>query len=239
MKSRVLILGAGFAGLELATMLSEAFGDDVDVTLIDKSDAFVFGYSKLDVMFGRTTLDAVRLPYRDIAKPGVRFLQETITAIDPEARRVTTDCRCPRRRLPGRRARRRLRLRRHARTRRGRQRVLFGGRRRAGGRVAADVLAGSSRSSASVERRSSVRRRRASARCCCTTICRREACATPARSRSSSRSGTPIPPSPDTSRALVAAFAERDIEFVPNRRVTLPRPGTPCRRARRRQRVAL
>jgi sulfide:quinone oxidoreductase len=31
--------------------------------------------------------------------------------------------------------------------------------------------------------------------------------------------GTPVPPSPDTSRALVAAFAERDIEFVPDRRV--------------------
>ena len=72
-------------------MLSEALGDDVDVTLIDKNDAFVFGYSKLDVMFGRTTLDAVRLAYRDIAKPGVRFLQQTVTAIDPGARRVTTD----------------------------------------------------------------------------------------------------------------------------------------------------
>ena len=72
-------------------MLSEALGDGSSVTLIDKSDAFVFGFSKLDVMFGRTTPDAVRLPYRDIAKPGVRFLQETITAIDPEARRVTTD----------------------------------------------------------------------------------------------------------------------------------------------------
>jgi hypothetical protein len=31
--------------------------------------------------------------------------------------------------------------------------------------------------------------------------------------------GSPVPPSPDTSRALVAAFAERDIKFVPNRRV--------------------
>ena len=72
-------------------MLSEALGDDVELTLIDKADAFVFGYSKLDVMFGRTTLDAVRLPYGDIAKPGVRFLRQTITAIDPEARRVTTE----------------------------------------------------------------------------------------------------------------------------------------------------
>jgi sulfide:quinone oxidoreductase len=91
MKTRIVVLGAGFGGLELATMLSDVLGDDIDVTLIDKNDAFVFGYSKLDVMFGRTTLDAVRLPYGDIAKPGVRFLQETIIAIDPETRRVTTD----------------------------------------------------------------------------------------------------------------------------------------------------
>jgi len=90
-KTRVVVLGAGFGGLELATVLSEALGDDVDVTLIDKNDAFVFGYSKLDVMFGRTTLDAVRLRYRELAKPGVRFLQETITAIEPDTRRVTTD----------------------------------------------------------------------------------------------------------------------------------------------------
>jgi sulfide:quinone oxidoreductase len=91
MQTRVLVLGAGFGGLELATTLSEALGDDVAVTLIDRNDAFVFGYSKLDVMFGRTTPEAVRLPYGDIAKPGVQFLQETITAIDPDARRVTTD----------------------------------------------------------------------------------------------------------------------------------------------------
>jgi sulfide:quinone oxidoreductase len=88
---RVVILGAGFAGLELATMLSSAGQRDLDVVLIDEADAFVFGYSKLDVMFGRTTLDAVRLPYRAFAKPGVRLLRETVTAIDPETRRVTTD----------------------------------------------------------------------------------------------------------------------------------------------------
>jgi sulfide:quinone oxidoreductase len=91
MTKRVVILGAGFGGLELSTMLSEAFGDEVAVTLIDKNDSFVFGFSKLDVMFGRTTPNAVRMNYRDIAKPGVRFLRETVTAIDPEARRVTTD----------------------------------------------------------------------------------------------------------------------------------------------------
>ena len=91
MQRRVVILGAGFGGLELATTLSDALGDSVAVTLIDRNDAFVFGYAKLDVMFGRSTPEAVRLHYRQIAKPGVRFVQETITAIDPEALRVTTD----------------------------------------------------------------------------------------------------------------------------------------------------
>lgn len=91
MGSRVVILGAGFGGLELSTMLSEALGSDTDVTLIDKNDAFVFGFSKLDVMFARAQPDAVRLAYSEIAKPGVRVLRETITAIDPEARLVTTD----------------------------------------------------------------------------------------------------------------------------------------------------
>jgi sulfide:quinone oxidoreductase len=91
MATRVLVLGAGFGGLELATVLSEELGDGVEVTLIDRNDSFVFGYSKLDVLFGRATLDEVRLPYSEVVKPGVRMLRETITAIDPEARRVTTD----------------------------------------------------------------------------------------------------------------------------------------------------
>ena len=91
MPPRVLILGAGFGGLELSTLLSEALGDDAGVTLIDGGDAFVFGYSKLDLLFGRTTPEAVRLPYGEITKPGVRFLRETVVAIDPAQRRVTTD----------------------------------------------------------------------------------------------------------------------------------------------------
>ena len=89
--SGIVVLGAGFGGLELATVLSDELGEEAAVTLIDASDSFVFGYAKLDVMFGRTVPDAVRLPYSSFAKPGVRFVRETITAIDPDARRVTTD----------------------------------------------------------------------------------------------------------------------------------------------------
>jgi sulfide:quinone oxidoreductase len=91
MKLRVVVLGAGFGGLELTTILSEALPDRLDLSLIDKNDSFVFGFSKLDVMFGRSTSDAVRIAYRAIVKPGVHFCQETVTLIDPNARRVTTD----------------------------------------------------------------------------------------------------------------------------------------------------
>jgi sulfide:quinone oxidoreductase len=55
-KPRIVVLGAGFGGLELTTLLSEAMGDSIDVTLIDQSDSFVFGFSKLDVMFGLKTI---------------------------------------------------------------------------------------------------------------------------------------------------------------------------------------
>ena len=88
---RVVVLGAGFGGLELTTRLSEAFGNDVDVVLIDQSDDFVFGFSKLDVMFGRSLPEQVRHPYRDFVKPGVQFVQSTIRAIDPDTKRVETD----------------------------------------------------------------------------------------------------------------------------------------------------
>jgi sulfide:quinone oxidoreductase len=91
MPTRVVVLGAGFGGLELTTILSQEFGPNIDVVLIDKSDAFIFGFSKLDVMFGRQVPGEVRHPYKDFLKPGVRFVQATVRSIDPAARRTVTD----------------------------------------------------------------------------------------------------------------------------------------------------
>lgn len=91
MRRHVLILGAGFAGLELATRLSETVSDAVHVTLLDRNDSFYFGFSKLDVLLGRQSPEAVKLPYREIAKRGVDFRQEAVVEIDPVARRVATN----------------------------------------------------------------------------------------------------------------------------------------------------
>jgi sulfide:quinone oxidoreductase len=88
---RIVVLGAGFGGLELTAVLSETFGDELDLVLIDQADGFVFGFSKLDVMFGRARPDDVLHRYTNLVKPGVRFVQSTIRSLDPTARRVTTD----------------------------------------------------------------------------------------------------------------------------------------------------
>lgn len=86
-----MILGAGFAGLELAARLSESLADAVSVTLIDQHDSFHFGFSKLDVLLGRRTASDVRMHYRDVDKEGVEFRHERVTAMDPETRRVGTN----------------------------------------------------------------------------------------------------------------------------------------------------
>lgn len=217
MRTHVVVLGAGFGGLELATLLSEELRDDVDVTLIDRNDAFVFGYSKLDVMFGRTTPGAIHLPYRDIAKPGVRFLQQTIIAIEPEARLVTTEDGVHEADFlvialgadydldatPG--------------LTDANEFYSVAGAERLG-----EMLPGFSQGRAIVG------------------ICGAPFKCPPAPSEAvlllhdhlSANGvradceislvmpfGSPVPPSPDTSKALVAAFDERNIEFVPDRRV--------------------
>lgn len=91
MGQRVLILGAGFGGLEIATLLSEGSNGELDITLIDAGEGFVFGFSKLEVMFGREEVEDVLIPYAKLDKPGVRWVKERITAIDPANRRATTE----------------------------------------------------------------------------------------------------------------------------------------------------
>jgi sulfide:quinone oxidoreductase len=216
--TRVLVLGAGFGGLELTTMLSEALGDAADVALIDKNDTFVFGYSKLDIVFGHATPEAVKLPYREFVKPGVRLLRETVTAIDPAERRVSTDRGVHEADIlvvalgadfdfagtPG---------------------LLEGGNEFysvAGAERLRTVLPGFSAGHAVIG------------------VCGAPFKCPPAPSEAAlllhdhlAERGirrhcevslvlpftTPVPPSPDTSAALLAAFAERDIRFVPGRRV--------------------
>lgn len=225
MSTSVLVLGAGFGGLELSTRLSEALGDGVDVTLIDRADAFVFGFSKLDVMFGAREPEAVRMHYADITTANVRFRQETITAIDPETRRVTTD-------LDTYEAD-----------------VLVVALGADYDLDATPGLTEAGNEFYSVEGADAVRDVLPSfvSGTAIVGVCGAPFKCPPAPSEAAllldehlrergvredvsirvvMPFGTPIPPSPDTSRAILERFAERDIEFVPDRRVAALDPAT-------------
>lgn len=90
-KRCITVLGAGFGGLELTSILSKARNNDFDIILIDKNDTFFFGSSKLDIMIGRKSPEEILHEYNSIIKPGVRFIQTTIRSINPILKRVITD----------------------------------------------------------------------------------------------------------------------------------------------------
>lgn len=87
---KILILGAGFGGLETATGLAEALDDRYEITLVDESDAFFIGFSKIDILFGRATAREVSYRYENLRADGVRFVRDTIAEIDTDRRAVRT-----------------------------------------------------------------------------------------------------------------------------------------------------
>jgi sulfide:quinone oxidoreductase len=90
MTKEILILGAGFGGLEASTSLREKLDDSFNITLIDKSDYFIIGFTKFDVMFGRRSADEVKSYYKNIAGERINFVKDTIELIDPENKIVKT-----------------------------------------------------------------------------------------------------------------------------------------------------
>jgi sulfide:quinone oxidoreductase len=87
---KILILGAGFGGLETATGLAEVLDDDYGITLVDRGEAFFIGFSKIDVLFGRATAREVSYRYEHLRAEGVRFVLDTVTEIDTASRVVRT-----------------------------------------------------------------------------------------------------------------------------------------------------
>ena len=87
---KILILGAGFGGLETATGLADVLGDGYEITLVDKNESFSVGFAKIDVLFGRRTEEQVRSRYADLRAANVRFVRADITAIDTDGKTVAT-----------------------------------------------------------------------------------------------------------------------------------------------------
>jgi len=90
MGSSILILGAGFGGLEASTRLRAALDESFEITVVDQHDFFNFGFTKFDLMFGRREPEACKEKLSALDEKGIHFHQATIEAIDPESRQVET-----------------------------------------------------------------------------------------------------------------------------------------------------
>lgn len=87
-KPKVIIIGAGFAGLRAARKLSR---EDVDIVLIDRNNYHTFKPLLYQVATSGLDPSAVAYPIRSIFRrnDNVRFLMGEVTAIEPDRQIVT------------------------------------------------------------------------------------------------------------------------------------------------------
>ena len=97
MATNVLVLGDGTGGLVVSNLLRKQArrkGLQVNVQLIGNSRLHTYQPGLLFLPFrkpGYRTLADIQRENSDFVGPGIEYLRETITAIDPQARTVTTD----------------------------------------------------------------------------------------------------------------------------------------------------
>ncbi len=86
---RVAVVGGGFAGLESAFLLRKRLGPRADITLISKSESFLFKPNTIYIPFGADPT-ALLIPLdRPAAKRDIRVVHGAATSVDPDRRRIT------------------------------------------------------------------------------------------------------------------------------------------------------
>lgn len=88
---RVLVLGGGIGGQVAATRLKQKLGGDARVTLVERSETFVFAPSLLWLMVGKRKPATISRGYSSFARRGIEVVQATVTAIDTAASAVETE----------------------------------------------------------------------------------------------------------------------------------------------------
>src|SRR6266498_4304240 len=89
--NRVLVLGGNFAGLTAALSVKHELGQDVDVTVVSKSDRFQFNPSLIWIPFGKRKAKDVVFPLsKTFESHGVEFVHGEATKIDQKAQKVET-----------------------------------------------------------------------------------------------------------------------------------------------------
>jgi len=92
---RICILGGGFGGLYTALRLSQLPWENShkpEITLIDKSDRFLFSPLLYELMTGEMQTWEIAPPFEELlCDTGIRFVQASVTGIDVDAQEVKLD----------------------------------------------------------------------------------------------------------------------------------------------------
>ena len=84
-RMKVVIIGAGFAGLDAAKLLRKS--PRIDVVLVDRHPYQLFSPLLYQVATGALPEDDIAYPVR-AAIPGVTFIRGEVVRIDPQAHRI-------------------------------------------------------------------------------------------------------------------------------------------------------
>ncbi len=89
MNTAIVIVGGGFGGLEAAFTVKSLAGDGVTITLIDRDGFHSFVPSIHEISSGKITSRSIQIPLETMLAPaGIRFVRDSVMAIDHENRRV-------------------------------------------------------------------------------------------------------------------------------------------------------
>jgi sulfide dehydrogenase [flavocytochrome c] flavoprotein chain len=87
-KARVVIVGAGMAGVTLAKFL-RLWDRGIEVTLVDRNASYTSNIMSSLVLTGQRTMQQLTFSYAALKRRGVRFVQGEVVAVDPVAPSVT------------------------------------------------------------------------------------------------------------------------------------------------------
>lgn len=91
MRAKVVVLGGNFGGLTAAIAVKHGLHGDVDVTVINDRDRFLFNPSLIWLPFGKRSPADITFPVGPtFEEAGVDFVQDAADLIDPQAHTVHT-----------------------------------------------------------------------------------------------------------------------------------------------------
>lgn len=89
---KILVIGGNFAGFTAALQLKRKLKDKAEITLIDRSENFLYVPSLIWVPFKRREIDEISIPRKTVlTKKGVVFVHTTALSVDPDKQVVYTE----------------------------------------------------------------------------------------------------------------------------------------------------